>query len=162
VIAEEIKGQGFVAMDIAAVLIYDRALSDPERAEVEAYLFNRYLQSPGAPALMTSSRTTVALSDHHDPAGLELRVLRLPDRIRLVFPELRPIGDYHLHATTDLLTLPLSAPESRVATWTRSEIEALPMTERGAVTLDYPTHADSLFFQLIMELPSGEASRELR
>ena len=35
-------------MDVAAVLIYDRALTDQERASVDAYLANKYLQ-PGEP-----------------------------------------------------------------------------------------------------------------
>ncbi len=42
VIGEDIGGNGFAAIDVAAVLIYDRALSDGERKEVEAYLQNKY------------------------------------------------------------------------------------------------------------------------
>lgn len=41
-LAEEIGGLGFADMDIAAVLIYDRALSEMERHEVEAYLYDKY------------------------------------------------------------------------------------------------------------------------
>ena len=44
VIGEEIKNAGFINMDVAAVLIYDRALTDQERASVDAYLANKYLQ----------------------------------------------------------------------------------------------------------------------
>lgn len=43
VIAEEISGAGFIGMDVAAVLIYDRALSAAERDEVENYLQSKYL-----------------------------------------------------------------------------------------------------------------------
>ncbi len=42
VIGEEIDGAGFADMDVAAVLIYDRALSEMERHEVQAYLFSKY------------------------------------------------------------------------------------------------------------------------
>lgn len=43
VIAAEIAGFGYQAMDVAAVLVYDRALDDLERAQVGAYLQNKYL-----------------------------------------------------------------------------------------------------------------------
>ena len=42
-IAEEIGSLGFADMDVAAVLIYDRALSEMERYEVQAYLHTKYL-----------------------------------------------------------------------------------------------------------------------
>jgi large repetitive protein len=45
VIGEEIAGLGHVAMEVAAVLVYDRALSDAERASVDAYLHAKYLQA---------------------------------------------------------------------------------------------------------------------
>jgi glucose/arabinose dehydrogenase len=43
VLAEEIAGLGFVEMDVAAVLLYDRAVDETERQNVEAYLFDKYL-----------------------------------------------------------------------------------------------------------------------
>ncbi len=49
VVGEEIAHYGFVQMDVAAVLIYNRALNPSERAGVEAYLYGRYLQ-PAPPA----------------------------------------------------------------------------------------------------------------
>ena len=42
-IGEEIDGSGFVDMDIAAALIYDRALTEMEQHEVQAYLHSKYL-----------------------------------------------------------------------------------------------------------------------
>ncbi|MEM8946763.1 MAG: Ig-like domain-containing protein [Planctomycetota bacterium] len=42
-IGEEIDGLGFADMDVAAVLIYDRALTEMERQEVQAYLHSKYL-----------------------------------------------------------------------------------------------------------------------
>jgi hypothetical protein len=48
VIAQEINDNGYVTMDVAAVLIYDRALNESERASVENYLQSKYLEA--APA----------------------------------------------------------------------------------------------------------------
>ncbi len=39
----ELGGLGYANMDVAAVLVYDRVLSDNERSEVEQYLTNKYL-----------------------------------------------------------------------------------------------------------------------
>ena len=53
-IGAEIKSLGYVAMDVAAVLIYNRALNATERGQVDAYLRNKYIASaPGntAPAV---------------------------------------------------------------------------------------------------------------
>jgi hypothetical protein len=44
VVGEELIGLGFVDMRVAAVLLYDRALSEGERATVEAYLADTYLR----------------------------------------------------------------------------------------------------------------------
>ena len=46
VIGAEIGNAGFAGMDVAALLIYDRALSASERADVEAYLQRKYLVVP--------------------------------------------------------------------------------------------------------------------
>ena len=43
VLAEEIAGLGFVEMDISAVVLYDRAVDETERQDVEAYLYDKYL-----------------------------------------------------------------------------------------------------------------------
>lgn len=53
VIGEEISGLGYAAMDVAALLIYDRALSESERAEVESYLVAKYLASTNAAPVVT-------------------------------------------------------------------------------------------------------------
>ena len=43
VIGERIAGGGFGEMEVAAALIYDRALSDAERGDVEIYLQQKYI-----------------------------------------------------------------------------------------------------------------------
>jgi probable HAF family extracellular repeat protein len=45
-IGQEIAGLGYVGMDVAAILVYNRALSDTERTNVETYLYNKYLNTP--------------------------------------------------------------------------------------------------------------------
>ena len=51
VIGAEIDGSPYVNMDVAAVLLYDRALSDGEREQVEAYLQTKYLATGIPPAV---------------------------------------------------------------------------------------------------------------
>ncbi|MDQ8203588.1 PQQ-dependent sugar dehydrogenase [Pelagicoccus sp. SDUM812003] len=58
VIGEEIAGFGFADMDVAALLVYDRALSEVERQEVELYLSNKYMTastSNESPQLLVTS-----------------------------------------------------------------------------------------------------------
>ncbi len=58
VIGQELGGLGYVTMDVAAVLVYDRALDAGERAQVESYLQAKYLTGGGgntAPAVAISS-----------------------------------------------------------------------------------------------------------
>ncbi|NOT29202.1 MAG: DUF1080 domain-containing protein [Planctomycetes bacterium] len=53
VIGPDISGYGSVAMDVAAVLIYDRALTPLERQAANAYLQQKYLEIPDAPPTLT-------------------------------------------------------------------------------------------------------------
>ena len=45
VIGEEIANLGFSELDVAAVLVYDRALNETEREEVETFLQQKYIDS---------------------------------------------------------------------------------------------------------------------
>jgi hypothetical protein len=47
VVGEEIAQGGYADMEIAAVVVYDRALSDTERQEMESYLQEKYLGTNG-------------------------------------------------------------------------------------------------------------------
>ncbi len=49
VVGQEISNLGYVDADVAAVLVYDRALSVAERQQVETYLQAKYLTPPGPP-----------------------------------------------------------------------------------------------------------------
>jgi hypothetical protein len=50
VVGRSLEGSSWVDMDLAAVLVYDRALSDAERQAVERYLELKYLNTPPNPA----------------------------------------------------------------------------------------------------------------
>ena len=64
VIGGEIDGTPFVDMEVAALLIYDRALSETERQQVEAYLQGKYFGASGnQPAAIADSVGTKADTD---------------------------------------------------------------------------------------------------
>jgi N-acetylneuraminic acid mutarotase len=59
VVGEEIAGFGFVGADVAAVLVYNRALSDTERADVNAYLRSKYIVDTTPPVVTVPADITV-------------------------------------------------------------------------------------------------------
>lgn len=63
VIGADIGGTGFAGMDVAALLIYDRALNASERAAVEAYLRNRYLADTQPPVITVPTSVTAQAPD---------------------------------------------------------------------------------------------------
>ncbi|WP_254838672.1 Ig-like domain-containing protein [Natronomonas marina] len=80
IVGEEISGAGYNDMEVAAVLVYDRALSDSERQQVEAYFQQKYLsqeatnQNPTAvddsASVTAGSSTTIdVLANDDDPDG---------------------------------------------------------------------------------------------
>lgn len=56
-IGVELKDKGHIAMDVAAVLLYDRALSPSERAQIETYLTNKYIGGGSSNSAPTVSIT---------------------------------------------------------------------------------------------------------
>ncbi|MCA9259898.1 MAG: PQQ-dependent sugar dehydrogenase, partial [Planctomycetales bacterium] len=56
VIGQEIAKYGYSQLEVSAVLIYDRALSDAERTQVEDYLHAKYLVAP-------SNQSPIAVND---------------------------------------------------------------------------------------------------
>jgi hypothetical protein len=59
VIGVEIGNAGFAGMDVAAILLYDRALTAGERADVEAYLQTRYLTDTEPPVITVPANLVV-------------------------------------------------------------------------------------------------------
>ena len=74
-LAAEISGLGFVDMDMAAVLVYNRALSETERHEVEAYLFDKYFNA----AINTPPEFTSPLSASIDENSVAVMTLTATD-----------------------------------------------------------------------------------
>ncbi len=62
VIGSELDGSPYVDMDIAEVLIYDRALSDEERQQVEAYLQNKYFGTVDGQPVAADGTATVDIN----------------------------------------------------------------------------------------------------
>ena len=60
VIGAELDSDPYVDMDVAAMLVYDRALSDAERQQVEAHLQNKYFGSVVTPP---SNSKPIAVND---------------------------------------------------------------------------------------------------
>ncbi|MEM6468595.1 MAG: PQQ-dependent sugar dehydrogenase, partial [Planctomycetota bacterium] len=84
VLGGSIDGIGYADMDLAAVLIYDRTLTDLERQQVQAYLHTKYLNnfSSNTPPTFTSSSNVVVDEN-------QVEVVRLtavdPNDINLTF-----------------------------------------------------------------------------
>src|SRR5690606_27434185 len=60
VVGAELDASPYLAMDVAAVLVYDRALPASERAQVEAYLREKYLAGRPPPPVASVSITSPA------------------------------------------------------------------------------------------------------
>jgi glucose/arabinose dehydrogenase len=59
VIGQEIASLGYVGMDAAAILVYNRALSGAERVQVETYLRNKFLNTPPVISITAPTNNTV-------------------------------------------------------------------------------------------------------
>jgi glucose/arabinose dehydrogenase/PKD repeat protein len=70
-LAQEIAGSGFADMDVAAVLVYDRALLESERQQVQAYLHSKYLALPVGPPVFTSDADVSVTENSIVAAALE-------------------------------------------------------------------------------------------
>ncbi len=73
VIGEEIGGNGNgEELDVAAVLIYDRALTEAERQQVEAYLQNKYLDSAPPLNVPPVADNDAATTDEDTPVNINV------------------------------------------------------------------------------------------
>lgn len=88
-------------------------------------------------------------NDASDDLGFRLTCEPLPDGWIIGFPSLKPLGNYHLHRSSELAEL--GAPGSRIFSISRAEI--VLMTEQQRATFDH-TDAESgsrVFYQLHFE-----------
>jgi hypothetical protein len=150
VMGQEIGKNKYVGMDVAALLVYNRALNQSEIAEVDAYLRNKYIASFAAPASFPVEVGGGGVL----PSGEELALSVYEfnhNVIRLRCANLRPTGNYHLHAVADLSSQSISDPRYRIATLTSAQIEAMEPEERAAFIFDCPVTEGSRFFRLFFE-----------
>lgn len=61
-IGADLGGAGHVGMEVAAILLYNRALNTAERADVGAYLQSRYLTASGLPVITVPADIVVAVA----------------------------------------------------------------------------------------------------
>jgi len=59
VLGADLGNQGYVGMDVAAVLLYNRALSGSERAQVDAYLRSKYVVDTTPPTIVVPANLSV-------------------------------------------------------------------------------------------------------
>lgn len=148
VIGQEMGNRGYVAMEIAAVLIYDRALSQAERDEVEEYLRNKYLIAPPLPPPPSLAAQQVAPLSGAVAAG-QLEIRRTGDgEVEVEYSGPSIPGTYHLHMVTNLGAESLLEPESRVqsVSWTREHIE------RGEPLIFLQSaEYETMFFQIVVD-----------
>lgn len=175
VIGEEIKGLGFVPMDVAAVLIYNRALTEAERASVDDYLRRKYLgtsqatllasmaeggasksPAPASTAVPQPSNDSTA-TDSPDPGAadgvdasavpsLALEVQPLGDHVLIHYPPLEPRGDYHLHQSASLLDI--EDPAKRIDSIFLEDILFMDAEARNHAALELNATPPAGFFRL--------------
>jgi hypothetical protein len=92
--------------------------------------------------------------DPTDPADdLLFRLELVPGdgTIEVHYPELKPVGDYHLLMAADPALL--NNPANRVETITKAQIEAMTETERAGKTFETISNGSPVFFRLEFEAP---------
>lgn len=184
VIGEEINNIGFGVMDVAAVLVYNRALTSDERNSVETYLRNKYLTPPSATTMAAMASFSDASPPTIEPAYLpaeypvanesdagstdpsvesaavaeadpllQLQLMSSKGKLVVVFPELLPTGDYHLHQSSS--SLDIADPSKRIYSIYREEILRMDPFTRLHTTLEVDPPSPPGFFRLFFEEPSA-------
>jgi large repetitive protein len=88
-------------------------------------------------------------NDPVDDAGFRLKCEKAPGGMLITLPELKPLGNYHLHRGTDLAGL--ANPANRIATITRSSIEAMSPAQRSTYSVNDGGAGSRAFYQLYFE-----------
>jgi glucose/arabinose dehydrogenase len=185
VIGEEIKNLGFGVMDVAAVLVYNRALTPIERSSVETYLRVKYLNPPSgstfAAMSMDDPEAPPAMivpiylpagnrvadereeedADHSDESVavveedplLQLQLMMSNGKLMVVFPELIPTGDYHLHQSGSLLDIDDAG--KRIYSIYREEILLMDPFTRLYTRVEIEPPSPPGFFRLFFEEASA-------
>ncbi len=157
VLGEEIAGLGFVEMDLAAVLLFDRAVEETERQELDAYLYDKYVTnlpprftSP-ANVIVPESTTNVVTLAASDPnpdnitfsisAGPDMALFQIagPNNDELEFiaaPDFENPGDANLDNIYELQVAAFDGTNSITFEMT------VTVTDRPMVTLDSIANID--------------------
>ena len=181
VIGEEIKNLGFGVMDVAAVLIYNRALTADERNSVETYLRVKYLSPPAGTNLAATplaepevlparieptyivagyqvaderkeedvDRSNESVAVVEEDPSLQLQLMMSNGKLMIVFPELKPTGDYHLHQSGSLLDI--DDPGMRIYSIYREEILLMDPFTRLHTRVEIEPPSQPGFFRLFFE-----------
>ncbi|MEM1084528.1 MAG: LamG-like jellyroll fold domain-containing protein [Verrucomicrobiota bacterium] len=175
VIGQGMNGSGHAQMDIAAILIYNRALNSSERVSVRNYLYDKYLDDTlviideygdwltsfglagetdtDSDGGGIDNRTEFLLgldpTNSRDDATFKLELELGETSAILRYPSLKPTGSYHLHASADLDAI--RDPENRIDTLTSAMIEAMDAGERDSYMLEIPMEGPRGFYLLVFE-----------
>ncbi|TAE76517.1 MAG: hypothetical protein EAZ84_07350, partial [Verrucomicrobia bacterium] len=88
-------------------------------------------------------------ADPSDDASFRLVCEASSTGMLITFPELKPIGDYHLYRHDALGNM--RDPANRIHTVTKAEIEAMSVEQRAAHSLTDPISGARGFYQLVFE-----------
>jgi hypothetical protein len=88
-------------------------------------------------------------NDPLDDLSFGLAVQHQAGAAVLVLPELKPIGNYHLHRDNDLDDIGNVA--NRIDTVTKAEVEAMTPAERATYTVEDSSGGTRAFYQLFFE-----------
>jgi VCBS repeat-containing protein len=88
-------------------------------------------------------------TDPLDDLLLRLELVIGDGNVEVAYPELMPVGDYHLSMAAD--PSQLANPANRVETITKAQIEAMSGAERGSRTYTAAQVAGPVFFRLELE-----------
>ena len=153
VLGAEIDGRPSVAMEVAAVLVYGRALSEEERLAVEAYLQTKYMDPPPIPepvalndyasvqqggeillSILTNDRANGVL----DPSSVTLLEGPTEGVIESIDPVTGSLHYRHLggQAPRDRLTYTVSDDAGRLSNIATVEISPLPFVDGLVLHLD--------------------------
>jgi hypothetical protein len=91
-------------------------------------------------------------NDPRDDLSFHLVCSHGTSTVNIVFPDLKPVGNYYLNSSDTLEDI--GNPAHRIHTITRAEIESMTEAERSGKSIDIPAAGAKAFFILIFE-PSG-------
>jgi uncharacterized repeat protein (TIGR03806 family) len=136
-------------------------LSEPASLAISTIGFEEWLDDHGLAGQTASDSDHGGLDnltefqlglDPLDPAddpGFRLECTPLGALSRITYPDLKPVGHFHLHQSDSLEDI--ANPLHRVATLTPAQIRAMAPAERTGYRVEIPTPGPRAFFVLVFE-----------